>query len=94
VAYGFEEGDSGEGVPIGLLKAHTAIVLNTANTSKEREDNIFGDPLELLWKNCIFDLCGVPQFYRKMFRIIVTSTEQQRKAWLDDVRQIIRKHLP
>lgn len=94
VAYEFEEGDSGEGVPIGLLKARTAIVFNTANTSKEREDTVFGDPLELLWKNCIFDLCGVPQFYRKMFRIIVTSTDEQRQAWLEDVRQIIRKHLP
>jgi putative NADPH-quinone reductase len=92
VAYEFEEGDSGEGVPIGLLKARTAIIFNTANTSKEREDTVFGDPLELLWKNCIFDLCGVPQFYRKMFRIIVTSTEQQRKAWLEDVQQVIREY--
>jgi putative NADPH-quinone reductase len=93
VAYEFEEGDSGEGVPVGLLKARTAIVFNTANTSKEREATVFGDPLELLWKNCIFDLCGVSQFYRKMFRIIVTSTLEQRKAWLGDVQQIIRKYL-
>jgi putative NADPH-quinone reductase len=94
VAYEFEDGDSGEGVPVGLLKARGAIVLNTSNTSKEREDKIFGDPLELLWKNCIFDLCGVPTFYRKMFRIIVNSTEQQRKAWLEETRQIMRLYFP
>jgi putative NADPH-quinone reductase len=94
VAYMFEEGDSGEGVPIGLLKAHTAVVLNTANTSAEREDNIFGDPLQRIWKDCIFDLCGVKNFYRKMFRIIVTSTKDQRQQWLEETRHIINTHFP
>ena len=32
VAYRFEEGDSGEGIPIGLLKAKAVVVLNTSNT--------------------------------------------------------------
>jgi putative NADPH-quinone reductase len=78
VAYEFLEGDSGEGVPRGLLKARSAIVFNTSNTSAEREENVFGDPLETVWKNCIFGLCGVKQFYRRMFRIIVISTIEQR----------------
>jgi NAD(P)H dehydrogenase (quinone) len=59
VAYEFLEGDSGEGVPVGLLKARAALVFNTANTPAQREQEVFGDPLETLWKNCIFDLCGV-----------------------------------
>ena len=37
VAYEFIDGDQGEGVPVGLLKAKTAIVFNTANTPSERE---------------------------------------------------------
>lgn len=37
VAYKFLEGDAGEGVPVGLLKARTAIVLNTSNTPTSRE---------------------------------------------------------
>ena len=94
VAYEFEEGDNGEGVPIGLLKAHTAVVFNTSNTSAEREDNIFGDPLERLWKDCIFDFCGIKQFYRKMFRIIVTSNYQQRKQWLLEVQSTIDNYFP
>jgi putative NADPH-quinone reductase len=94
VAYEFEEGDSGEGVPIGLLNAGTALVLNTADTSEERESRVFGDPLEAIWKNCIFDLCGVKRFYRKMYRVIVTSTEEEREAWLDDVSQIVQQHFP
>lgn len=37
VAYRFEEGDKGEGIPIGLLKAKAALVFNTSNTFEERE---------------------------------------------------------
>lgn len=44
VAYEFLEGDSGEGIPNGLLRARTAIVFNTGNTDIERERRVFGDP--------------------------------------------------
>jgi NAD(P)H dehydrogenase (quinone) len=92
IAYEFQEGDQGEGVPVGLLKTHAAIVFNTSNTSKEREENIFLDPLETLWKNCIFYLCGIKVFHRKMFRIMVTSTEEQREEWLREVEQTVNKY--
>jgi NAD(P)H dehydrogenase (quinone) len=91
VAYEFIEGDQGEGVPHGLLRAKTAVVFNTSNTEIEREKTVFGDPLETIWKNCIFDLCGVRNFHRRMFTIIVTSAEKQRQAWLDEVRDITRQ---
>ncbi|CAN2040698.1 NAD(P)H dehydrogenase (quinone) [Candidatus Magnetomoraceae bacterium gMMP-15] len=94
VAYEFFEDDKGEGVPNGLLKAKSAIVFNTSNTETEREKIIFGDPLETIWKNCIFDLCGINNFYRKMFNIIVVSSEEQRKMWLKEVRQVIIKYFP
>jgi NAD(P)H dehydrogenase (quinone) len=94
IAYEFAEGDNGEGVPIGLLKAKVALVFNTSNTSSEREDEIFKDPLETIWKNCIFDFCGVPQFGRKMFRIVVTSSLQERQAWLNEVELMIDKYFP
>jgi len=73
IAYEFIEEDKGEGIPNGLLKAKTAIVFNTSNTETAREINVFGDPLETIWKNCIFGLCGVKNFYRRMFNIIVVS---------------------
>jgi putative NADPH-quinone reductase len=94
VAYEFLEGDSGEGIPRGLLKADAAIVFNTSNTPKEREIQVFGDPLETLWKNCIFGLCGVNRFYRKMFGVIVTSTEEQRREWLREVEDTIDRYFP
>jgi putative NADPH-quinone reductase len=89
-AYRFDEGDSGEGVPRGLLKAKAAIVLNTSNTPAEREQSVFGDPLETLWRKCIFDLCGVHTFHRKMFGVIVTSTPEQRRAWLKEAQELCR----
>lgn len=94
VAYEFEEGDGGEGVPVGLLKAKAALVFNTSNTSGERERNVFGDPLETIWKNCVFDLCGVRNFHRKMYGVIVTSTLEQRQRWLMDVRNTVNKYFP
>ena len=94
VAYEFIDGDDGEGVPVGLLKAKTAIVFNTSNTSGKREIEVFGDPLELIWKNCIFDLCGVDNFYRKMYRVIVTSIKKEREKWLEDVKETVDKYFP
>lgn len=94
VAYEFLEGDNGEGIPSGLLNAETAIVFNTANTPKERELEVFGDPLETIWKNCIFDLCGVNNFYRKMYRVIATSTQNERRLWLEDVKKTVDKYFP
>jgi putative NADPH-quinone reductase len=91
VAYEFIEEDKGEGVPNGLLKADRALVYNTSNTETERENRVFNDPLETIWKNCIFDLCGVKKFYRRTFNIMVTSTESQRKEWLNEVRQTVAK---
>lgn len=94
VAYHFLEGDSGEGIPVGLLKAKAALVFNTANTPPERERQVFGDPLQLLWKNCIFDLCGVPVFHREMFTVVVTSTAGQRQAWLRKVETAVDEFFP
>ena len=92
VAYEFIGEDKGEGIPVGLLWAKTAIVFNTSNTEARRERELFGDPLETIWKNCIFGLCGIKNFYRKMFSIVVTSSEDQRMDWLEEVRQTIDRY--
>lgn len=94
VAYQFLESDHGEGVPIGLLKAKRVLVFNTSNTVDEREIEVFGDPLETLWKNCIFGLCGVKKFHRKNYGIIVLSTFEQRESWLKDVIKTINSVFP
>ena len=90
VAYEFIEEDSGEGVPNGLLRAKFALVINTSNTLTEREKSVFGDPLEPLWKKCIFELCGVTTFYRKSFNIVVVSSEKDRENWLAETRETVK----
>jgi len=88
IAYKFVANDKGEGVPVGLLKAKTALVFNTANTPEERERDVFGDPLELIWKRCIFGLCGIKDVRRRTFTVVVTSTVEQRTKWLEEVRLV------
>jgi len=94
VAYRFEEGDAGEGVPVGLLRARAAIVLNTANTLPGRETRVLGDPLERIWKDCVFGLCGVRRVERRTFTVVVTSTPAERRAWLDETRALVSRCFP
>jgi len=88
---------------ISLILAHpdyksfnhaiAAVALETL-TEIKIEMAVFGDPLETLWKNCIFGLCGVDKFYRKMFTMVVISSEAQRKTWLEEVRQTVSDCFP
>jgi putative NADPH-quinone reductase len=94
VAYEFLEGDRGEGIPAGLLKAKLGLVFITSNTSPERERKVFGDPLERIWKDCVFGLCGVETVEIKTFAIVVTSSQQERENWLDETTSLVNKHFP
>ena len=94
VAYQFAETDSGEGTPVGLLAAKAVLVFNTSSTPVEREQEAFVAPLERIWYDCIFAFCGVPLFHRRMFSVVVTSTEEQRKEWLEEVRDLTRSTFP
>lgn len=89
IAYRFDEGDSGEGVPVGLLNATAAVVFNTSNTPDDREKSAFGDPLESIWKRCIFDLCGVLTFHRRTFNVVITSSSDQRRVWLNEASELV-----
>ncbi|MGE5405740.1 MAG: NAD(P)H-dependent oxidoreductase [Candidatus Saccharibacteria bacterium] len=94
VAYAFKEEDNGEGVPDGLLKIRTAVVFNTSDTPRERELIVFRDPLEHIWRNCIFGFCEISIFYRKMYSVVATSTLDERLAWLTDVREAVERYFP
>jgi putative NADPH-quinone reductase len=91
VAYRFIYGDGGEGVPLGLLKARTALVFHTANTSPKRELESFGDPLDNIWRRCVFGLCGVSDVRRRTFAIVCTSSEKQRESWLEEVGRMVKE---
>jgi NAD(P)H dehydrogenase (quinone) len=94
VAYDFPPGCDAAGVPVGLLKAGAAVIFNTSNTPPERERAVFGDPLELLWRNCVFQFCGVDTVVRRMFCTIAGSTAEERAAWLGEVEAIVSAAFP
>ena len=79
---------------IGLLGGKKALVLTTSNTPREAELELFGDPLENLWKACVFNFCGVEDFQRRNFESIILSTLDQRKAWLEEVRELVKQRFP
>jgi len=90
-AYRYPEGVGYDGVPQGLLRARHALVFNTSNTPQAREREVFGDPLEQLWRTSVFGLCGVTSVLRLVAGPMASSTEAQRAGWLDDVRAMVRK---
>jgi NAD(P)H dehydrogenase (quinone) len=94
VAYTFEPGDKGEGVPRGLLAGKTALVFNTADTPEKREKKVFGDPLELLWKKCVFEFCGIQNYFRTTFSVVVTSSAEQRQDWLAQAEEVAVRYFP
>jgi putative NADPH-quinone reductase len=82
-----------EGV-IGHLTGKRALVLTTSNTPREDELRLFGDPLENLWKACVFNFCGVEDFHRRNFESIIFSTPEERKGWLAEVRTLVKERFP
>lgn len=82
------------GAPQGLLQADAALVFTTSNTPPLREIDLYGDPLQNIWENCVFRVCGVRRFFRKNFAIVAASTPSQRQQWLAEVETIVRGCFP
>ncbi len=94
VAYKFGTSPSGEGIIIGLLKARSALVFTTSNTPPDKEVSLYGDPLDGLWKRCVWGFCGVPATHRELFAPVITSSPEQRTSWLRRTRELVRQHFP
>ncbi len=75
--------------PVQTMTGKRGLVFNTSNTPEERENGYFGDPLENIWRQCIFGFCGIEMFKRRMFRIVADSDDATRISWLDEVERII-----
>ena len=70
------------GEPIGLLRLRGALVLNTGDTPLIREHEVFGDPLDAIWRRCVLDFCNVApsSVHRRLFGPLAGSTAQTRAA--------------
>lgn len=89
-AYTFAKGADDGDAPVGLLKGKRALVLNTSNTSLEREAAVFGDPLERIWRDCLLRYTGFDVIHREVFRIVATSTYDERQQWLHKASHFAR----
>ena len=88
-AYAYPPGVDYDGVPVGMLPARHALIFNTSNTPGQREQEVFGDPLDVLWKRCVFGLCGVDSVERRMYGPLACSTIDERLGWLDEVKALV-----
>ena len=79
-----------DGLPEGLLSVRRALILNTSDTPAEREQADFGDPLDLIWRNCVLPFCGVTSSQRRVFRPVVGSPDAKREEWLRETEALCR----
>ena len=85
-AYAFAKGEDDGTAPAGLFQGKRALVVNTSNTTATREQEMFGDPLERIWRDCLLGYCGFDRVERKVYRVVAKSSEAERAAWLADAR--------
>jgi putative NADPH-quinone reductase len=90
-AYGFAKGVDQGNVPVGLLTTKVALIVNTGNTPGPRERDVFGDPLERMWRDCILTYCGVRHVMRTLFGVIASSSDDERRAWLAEAAALASK---
>jgi NAD(P)H dehydrogenase (quinone) len=74
--------------PIGLLTAR-ALVFNTGDTPPEREQLVFGDPMQRIWETGVLGFCGIRTVTRRMYGPVTSSSPTQREAWLDEVTELV-----
>ena len=86
-AYRFGPLPDGSIGPIGFLPAKAALVVVTSNTELERERALYGDPLDNLWRTCVFKFCGVENVDRRLFASVIMSSLEQRQAWLAEAAE-------
>lgn len=85
--------DGSGGGASGLLRAGLAIVINTSDTAPEREAELFGDPLERIWRDCVFGFCGVTRVERRVVGPVAAVPADTRSAWLAETVAWTQKQL-
>ena len=86
LAYGFTENG-----PVQKLSDKIVQIFTTSNTPREVELNVYNDPIEWFWKVIVFGLCGCKSFERRNFESIIMSTPEERKQWLLEVEEMVRR---
>ncbi|GAA1385045.1 NAD(P)H-dependent oxidoreductase [Pseudonocardia kongjuensis] len=80
--------DDAAGEPTPLLPLRRLVVLNTGDTEPMREAEVFGDPLDAIWRRCVGGYLHEAEIQRLLAGPLSSSTPQQRRAWLDDAYRL------
>lgn len=73
------------GYPEPLAPIKELFVVNTSDTTDEREENLYKDPLASIWGRCVAPYLGGPRVTRRVLRPVTDSAPEQRAAWLDEI---------
>ncbi len=76
------------GHPAPLAPIQQLFVVNTSDTTDEREETLYGDPLASIWGRCVAPYLGGPQVTRRVLRPVGDASSEQRTAWLDEVESL------
>ncbi len=76
--------DDAGGAPVSLLSLREVLVINTSDTTQDREADLFGDPLDSIWRRCLPPYIGSPGVERIVLRVVADADAAQRTAWLDE----------
>lgn len=82
--------DDAGGAPEPLLSLRRLLVVNTSDTTEDRERTLFGDPLDAIWRRCLAPYLGEPEVRRVVLRVVADADDDRRAAWLDDVEAEVR----
>jgi len=77
--------DDAGGAPESLLTLRQLLVVNTSDTTEERERTLFGDPLDAIWRRCLAPYLGEPEVTRLVLRVVADAGADRRDSWLRDV---------
>ncbi|AXT85397.1 NAD(P)H dehydrogenase [Aeromicrobium sp. A1-2] len=77
------------GHPEPLAPISELFVVNTSDTTDERERDLYGDPLASIWGRCVAPYLGGPRVTRRVLRPVADSTDAQRASWLDEIDALV-----
>lgn len=79
------------GHPEPLAPIADLFVINTSDTTDERERDLYGDPLDSIWGRCVSPYLGHPRFTRRVLRPVAGAGDEQRAAWLHEIDTLTRE---
>ncbi|MEQ0564028.1 NAD(P)H-dependent oxidoreductase [Amycolatopsis sp. NEAU-NG30] len=83
--------DDAGGAPESLLSLRRLLVVNTSDTTEERERTLFGDPLDAIWRRCLAPYLGEPEVHRMVLRVVADASADRRVQWLGEVEAEVER---